>query len=85
MGTSPTLTPLPPLERSHERGRVSAHSETPSWGEQQVLGRQNGENSPQRPLLNSTSQVRSGLCACKSEWGLVAEALGIRSQGEDQC
>lgn len=34
--------------------------------QQQMLRRQNGENSPQRSLWNSTSQKRSGSHACAS-------------------
>ena len=91
------LNPLPPREGVMKGGKF-LHTQKPrqGWGQggalesqggtqQQGLGRQNGEISPQRSLLNTVAQLRSGLCACKSEWRLGAEALGIRPQGKDQC
>ena len=51
----------------------------PQRGEQQqVLRRQNGDNSSQGLLLTSTFQLRCCLQACHGKQGLGAEARGFK-------
>ena len=62
-------------------GGKGGASESQRGAQQQLLGRQNGKNSSQRSMWNSTSQH-----AHRSEWGPGAEvqASGVRPQGEDR-
>ena len=84
-----------PWGGSHEGGKAFEHSKMGGIGEGELQNisvecnnrclRGKIENSPQRLLLNNTSQLRSVLHAhTHSEWELNAQASAVGPKGEDR-